>query len=109
VTAVPAREDTRDVLIGRRLADLTTACASAPARPAAAMQLHDWATRTGTTLEVVPIRGNVDTRIGLAARGDLDAVVLAAAGLRRLGYLSDGDPGTEVVVSSLPARFSTTP
>jgi hydroxymethylbilane synthase len=106
VTAVPTREDTRDVLIGRRLADLTDGVRIGTGSPRRAMQLHDWATRTGTTVEVVPIRGNVDTRIGLAARGELDAVVLAAAGLRRLGYLrSDGEPETGLVVRDLPAEL----
>jgi hydroxymethylbilane synthase len=105
VTAVPAREDTRDVLIGRRLADLTGGVRIGTGSPRRAMQLHDWAARTGTAVEVVPIRGNVDTRIGLAARDELDAVVLAAAGLRRLGYLTDGDPGTDLVVRELPAEI----
>jgi hydroxymethylbilane synthase len=41
----------------------------------------------GLGLEVVPIRGNVDTRLGRVAPGDLDAVVLARAGLSRLGRL----------------------
>jgi hydroxymethylbilane synthase len=105
ITAVPAREDTRDVLIGRRLADLGDGVRIGTGSPRRAMQLHDWATRSGVALEVVPIRGNVDTRIGLAARGELDAVVLAAAGLRRLGYLTDA--GSEVdgtVVRGLPAE-----
>jgi hydroxymethylbilane synthase len=105
VTAVPTREDTRDVLIGRRLADLGDGVRVGTGSPRRAMQLHDWAARTGTTLEVVPIRGNVDTRIGLAGRGELNAVVLAAAGLRRLGYLSEGDPGTDLVVRTLPAEI----
>ena len=105
MTAVPAREDTRDVLIGRRLADLGDGVRIGTGSPRRAMQLHDWAARTGTALQVVPIRGNVDTRIGLAARGELDAVVLAAAGLRRLGHLTDGDPGSGLVVRSLPAEI----
>ena len=44
--------------------------------------------RSGLGLEIVPIRGNVDTRIGRVAPGDLDAVVLARAGLGRLGRLT---------------------
>jgi hydroxymethylbilane synthase len=104
VTAVPIREDTRDVLIGRRLADLGDGVRVGTGSPRRAMQLHDWAARSGVALEVVPIRGNVDTRIGLAARGELDAVVLAAAGLRRLGYLTDPD-AADTVVCSLPAEI----
>jgi hydroxymethylbilane synthase len=42
----------------------------------------------GLGLEIVPIRGNVDTRMGRVASGDLDAVVLARAGLSRLGRMS---------------------
>ncbi len=105
VTAVPAREDTRDVLIGRRLADLGDGVRVGTGSPRRAMQLHDWAARSGIALEVVPIRGNVDTRIGLADRGELDAVVLAAAGLRRLGYLAAGDAGDDLIVRSLPAEI----
>jgi hydroxymethylbilane synthase len=40
--------------------------------------------------EVVPIRGNVPTRIGRVAEGKFDAVILAAAGLERLGFPADG-------------------
>jgi hydroxymethylbilane synthase len=105
VTAVPTREDTRDVLIGRRLADLVHGARVGTGSPRRAMQLHDWAARAGIALEVVPIRGNVDTRIGLAARGEVDAVVLAAAGLRRLGHLPDTDPDADIAVSSLPAEI----
>lgn len=106
VAAVPAREDTRDVLIGRRLADLEHGVRVGTGSPRRAMQLHDWAARTGIAVEVVPVRGNVDTRIGLAARGELDAVVLAAAGLRRLGHLTEDRPGeTDVLVAALPAEI----
>lgn len=105
VTAVPVREDTRDVLIGRRLADLRDGARVGTGAPRRAMQLQDWADRVGVRLEVVPVRGNVDTRIGLAARGELDAVVLAAAGLRRLGRLAEADPGqADAEVGGLPAE-----
>ena len=51
----------------------------------------------GLGLEVVALRGNVDTRLRRVAEGDLDAVVVAAAGLARLGRLDEAaellDPG----------------
>ncbi|MDH6225700.1 hydroxymethylbilane synthase [Streptomyces sp. MJP52] len=48
-------------------------------------QLNAYARAHGLELETVPIRGNVDTRIGFVESGELDAVVLAAAGLNRIG------------------------
>ncbi|CAM5666054.1 Porphobilinogen deaminase [Streptomyces avidinii] len=56
----------------------------------------------GKRIETVPIRGNVDTRIGFVRDGELDAVVLAAAGLNRIGR---GDEATDLlpVDSVLPA------
>lgn len=48
-------------------------------------QLNAYARSHGLDIETVPIRGNVDTRIGFVRSGELDAVVLAAAGLSRLG------------------------
>ena len=91
VLAVPPREDTRDVLVGRRLADLDDGARIGTGAPRRAVQLHDWARREGRRIEVVPVRGNVDTRLGLVRSGAVEAVVLAAAGLRRLGYLHSED------------------
>jgi hydroxymethylbilane synthase len=106
VVAIPEREDTRDVLIGRRLADLTDGVRVGTGSPRRAMQLLDWAARAGIELEVVPVRGNVDTRIGRVSSGEVDAVVLAAAGLRRLGHLASNDPTeADIVVSSLQAQI----
>ncbi|MFI2378105.1 hydroxymethylbilane synthase, partial [Streptomyces sp. NPDC018964] len=48
-------------------------------------QLNAYARGRGMDIETVPIRGNVDTRIGYVHQGDLDAVVLAAAGMNRIG------------------------
>ena len=106
VVAIPEREDSRDVLIGRRLVDLGDGVRVGTGSPRRAMQLLDWAARAGIELEVVPIRGNVDTRIGRVSNGEVDAVVLAAAGLRRLGHLAEFDPAkTDTVVSSLQAEI----
>lgn len=107
VAAVPVREDSRDVLLGCRLTDLTTP-RERPLRvgtgaPRRAIQLVEHARAAGQEVETVPIRGNVDTRVGLVRSGDVDAVVLAAAGLNRLGLLKTGDHGLEV--SGLPAEI----
>jgi hydroxymethylbilane synthase len=65
-------------------------------------QLNAWARALGRRIEAVPIRGNIDTRAGLVASGEFDAVVLAAAGLTRIGRL---DLVTEVLSTDavLPA------
>ena len=88
VLAVPAREDPRDVLVGPPggLAALPEGARVATGSPRRAAQIL--AARPG--LVVVPIRGNVGTRLGKLARGDAEALVLAAAGLRRLGLSPAG-------------------
>ncbi|MGI3783689.1 MAG: hydroxymethylbilane synthase [Janthinobacterium lividum] len=110
VLAVPAREDVRDVLVGSTLADLPDGARIGTGAPRRALQLLDWARLEGRRLEIVPVRGNVDTRIELARGGGLDAVVLAGAGLRRLGYLGvedelSGSDKADTVVKGLPAEI----
>ncbi|MDQ8708164.1 hydroxymethylbilane synthase [Streptomyces sp. LHD-70] len=93
LAATPLREDPRDVLIGRdgmTLAELTEAAQGGVVRigtgsPRRMAQLNACARQRGLRLETVPIRGNIDTRIGFVRSGELDAVVLAAAGLSRIG------------------------
>jgi len=105
MAAIPAREDVRDVLIGRRLSTLANGMTIGTGAPRRALQLEDYAHRAGLDLQVVPIRGNVDTRLGLVRSGQLDAVVLAAAGLRRLGHLQlELSSEVEVEVAGLPAE-----
>jgi hydroxymethylbilane synthase len=101
VAAVPEREDPRDVLVasgGRTLGELPVGARVGTGSPRRTAQLRG----LGLGLDVVPVRGNVDTRIGLVASGALDAVVLARAGLARLGRL---DEATEVLdpLQVLPA------
>ncbi|MGQ0844304.1 MAG: hydroxymethylbilane synthase [Sporichthyaceae bacterium] len=101
IAAIPVREDPRDALVARgglTLGELRPGAKVGTGSPRRAAQLH----ALGFDIEVVPIRGNVDTRLGLVARGELDAVVLARAGLARLGRLEEI---TEVVdpIQMLPA------
>lgn len=84
IGAVPPREDARDVLVssgGRTLAELPVGAVVGTGSPRRAAQLHLIAPH----LSVRDIRGNVDTRLRLVRDGELDAVVLAYAGLLRLG------------------------
>ncbi len=86
LAAVPPREDPRDVLVGRggaTLTDLPPGARLGTGSPRRAAQLR----ALGLGLDVVPVRGNVDTRLRLVAEGHLDGVVLARAGLARLGRL----------------------
>ncbi|MDR7559461.1 MAG: hydroxymethylbilane synthase, partial [Armatimonadota bacterium] len=84
VCAVTAREDPRDVLVGRPGATLATLPRGArigtgsPRRAAFVRAVRP-------DLQIVPIRGNVETRLRKVDAGELDAVIVAGAGLRRLG------------------------
>jgi hydroxymethylbilane synthase len=88
LAAVPAREDPRDVVVAREgltLGELPPGSQVGTGSPRRAAQLQ----ALGLGLEVVPVRGNVDTRLRKVADGELDAVVLARAGLARLGRLGE--------------------
>jgi len=101
IAAVPPREDPRDVVVGRdglTLGELPNGSRVGTGSPRRAAQLH----ALGLGLDVVPIRGNVDTRIRKVHEGQVDAVILARAGLARLERL---DEVTEVLdpLQMLPA------
>ncbi|MDQ2749780.1 MAG: hydroxymethylbilane synthase [Pseudonocardiales bacterium] len=101
IAAVPPREDPRDALIARdglTLGELPAGSRVGTGSPRRAAQLR----ALGLGLEIVDLRGNVDTRLGKVASGELDAVVLAYAGLRRLGRAGEV---TEVLdpIQVLPA------
>ncbi len=101
LAAVPPREDPRDVVVARdglTLGELPAGATVGTGSPRRAAQLH----ALGLGLEVVAIRGNVGTRIDKVASGECDAVVLARAGLARIGRL---DEVTEVLdpLQMLPA------
>lgn len=88
IAAIPEREDVRDVLVARdglRFADLPAGAKVGTGSPRRMSQLNAYARAHGLSVETVAIRGNVDTRIGFVRDGELDAVVLAAAGMNRLG------------------------
>jgi len=86
IGAVPARQDPRDALCARyawTLESLPEGARVGTGSPRRAAQLL----AVRPDLDIVDIRGNVDTRLRRVARDDLDAVVLACAGLARLGRL----------------------
>ncbi|AVH57258.1 MULTISPECIES: hydroxymethylbilane synthase [Streptomyces] len=88
LAAVPLREDPRDVLVARdglAFAELPNGARVGTGSPRRMAQLNAYARNHGMTIETVAIRGNVDTRIGYVRNGELDAVVLAAAGINRIG------------------------
>ncbi|WP_333755843.1 hydroxymethylbilane synthase [Streptomyces sp. IBSBF 3352] len=92
LAAVPEREDPRDVLVARhhlKLTDLPRGARIGTGSARRAAQLNAYARAHGLDIETVPIRGNVDTRIRYVHDGELDAVVLAAAGLSRIGRLDE--------------------
>jgi hydroxymethylbilane synthase len=88
LAAVPRREDPRDVVVARdglTLGELPAGSTVGTGSPRRAAQLM----ALGLGLDVVGIRGNVDTRIGKVRAGECDAVVLARAGLARIGRLDE--------------------
>ncbi|MDX6292291.1 MAG: hydroxymethylbilane synthase [Kribbellaceae bacterium] len=88
IGAIPVREDPRDVLVARDglgLGELQTGALVGTGSPRRVAQLE----ALGLGLELTGIRGNVDSRIAMVTQGKLDAVVLARAGLARLGRLSE--------------------
>ncbi len=98
LAALPPRADPRDALITASGGGLQTLWAGArvgTGSPRRALQLAD----LRPDLTVVPMRGNVDTRLGRVSQGELDAVVLAVAGLVRLAR------GAEVAQALNPAEM----
>jgi hydroxymethylbilane synthase len=89
IRAVPAGEDPADALIG---ADALSALEEGTCVGTSSLRRRSQLLATRPDLEVSELRGNVDTRLARLAAGDFDAIVLALAGLRRLGR-GGGDPG----------------
>ncbi|GAB99021.1 porphobilinogen deaminase [Gordonia namibiensis NBRC 108229] len=93
IAAVPTRVDPRDALVSRDglvLGELPPGSTIGTSAPRRAAQLK----ALGLGLEIRPLRGNLDSRLGKVASGELDAVVVARAGLVRIGR-------TEVVSEAL--------
>jgi hydroxymethylbilane synthase len=85
LAAIPERDDPRDALVGRdgaKLADLPPGARIGTGSPRRAAQIA--LLRADVTC--VPIRGNANTRLARVRDGELDAVVLACAGLARIGF-----------------------
>ena len=87
IAAIPVREEVRDVLVGLPPEQWTDETVIGTGSPRRAVQLEALARVLGVKITVVPVRGNVDTRLGLVGEGQMHATVLAAAGLLRLGRL----------------------
>ncbi|WP_433576977.1 hydroxymethylbilane synthase [Nocardia brasiliensis] len=101
IAAIPAREDPRDALVARDglvLGELPPGAKVGTSAPRRASQLR----ALGLGLDIVALRGNLDTRLRKVSEGQLDAVVVARAGLARIGRL---DAVTEALepVQMLPA------
>ena len=82
LAAIPEREDPRDALVGRALEDLPKGARIGTGSLRRSAQLR----ARRPDLQIEDIRGNVDTRLRKLDEGRYDAIVLAAAGLRRLGF-----------------------
>jgi hydroxymethylbilane synthase len=82
LAGVPAREDPRDAVVGRRLADLARGATVGTSSLRRAAQIR----QTRPDLVIESVRGNIDTRLRKLDEGRYGAVVLAAAGLTRLGW-----------------------
>lgn len=101
IAAVPPREDPRDALVSRGnlvLGALPPGSVIGTSSPRRAAQLR----ALGLGLEIRPLRGNLDSRLGKVAGGELDAVVVARAGLVRIGRAAEVTEAFDPVVL-LPA------
>lgn len=94
LAGIPEREEARDALIGERLSDLREGMRIGTSSLRRSAQLHTL--KRGFAIEM--LRGNVDTRLRKLDEGQYDAIVLAAAGLRRLGW---ADRITEMIPTDI--------
>jgi hydroxymethylbilane synthase len=101
IVGVPAREDPRDALVGadslQDLAEGATVGTSSLRRRAQLLAERP-------DLDVREVRGNVDTRLRKLADGEFDAMVLALAGLRRLGRDDGAAPLDPIAITPAPGQ-----
>jgi hydroxymethylbilane synthase len=96
MVCIPERASAHDVIVGGRGNDAGERLGSLPkgARVGtSSMRRRALLAETRPDLEAVELRGNLDTRMGKVERGEVDAAILAAAGLERLGF--PDEPGLE--------------
>src|SRR3954471_22061376 len=101
IAAIPPREDARDALVARDglvLGELPAGSVIGTSSPRRTAQLR----ALGLGLEIRPLRGNLDTRLNRVSNGDFDGVVVARAGLVRIGRQDDVTETLEPV-QMLPA------
>lgn len=82
LTAIPVREDARDAVLGRRLDEIPEGGKVGTSSLRRQAQLK----AVRPDLDIVPLRGNLDTRLRKLDEGQFEAVLLAAAGLNRMGW-----------------------
>ena len=106
ISAIPAREDPRDVLVtpgGLSLEDLPAGARLGTGSPRRASQIL----AARSDLVIKPVRGNVETRVRKMLEGGYEATVLAAAGLIRLGALDEpSNPETSLFVVGMVSYIS---
>lgn len=90
LAAVPEREDPRDAVVGKRLSDLPSGARVGTSSLRRSAQLR----KLRPDLTIESVRGNLDTRLRKLDAGQYDAILLAAAGLKRLGW---GDRIAEIL------------
>jgi hydroxymethylbilane synthase len=84
IAAIPPREDPRDVLVSRNK-DKLQRLSSGSKVGTGSLRRRAQILHYRADLSVVPIRGNVDTRLKKLDAGEVDALIMAAAGLKRIG------------------------
>jgi hydroxymethylbilane synthase len=102
LACVPEREDVRDVLIARAARSIAALPPGAVVGTASLRRAAQLLNRR-PDLRVVTMRGNVGTRIAKVERGEVDATLLALAGLKRLGHDAHGLAHPIAVDEMLPA------